>query len=157
MASLGHNESITLEVMAVVLVLVGKPSFTMSHYIFMGPVYAIMVLGHTTGTNNWLYIEPKFQLSVLNITLMCYILWKNHYLKNCWLIISEVLWHSFVTSLVECYKMVLAIIMSVPENVWDECYRTCSRYLHKCYWAGYCCAQVTYVTLSYSLYTIVRK
>ena len=41
-----------------------------------------------------------------------------------------------VTSLVECYETVLAIIMSVPENVWDECYRTCSRYLHKCYW-GY--------------------
>ena len=42
----------------------------------------------------------------------------------------------FVTSLVECYEMVLAIIMSVPENVWDEFYRTCFRYLHKCYW-GY--------------------
>ena len=41
-----------------------------------------------------------------------------------------------VTSLVECYEMVLAIIMSVPENVWDESYRTCSSYLHKCYW-GY--------------------
>ena len=38
-----------------------------------------------------------------------------------------------VTSLVECYEMVLAIFMSVPENVWDECYRTCFRYLHKCY------------------------
>ena len=38
-----------------------------------------------------------------------------------------------VTSLVECYEMVLAIIMSVPENVWDECYCTCSSCLHKCY------------------------
>ena len=38
-----------------------------------------------------------------------------------------------VTSLVECYEMVLAIIMSVPENVWDECYSTCSSYLHMCY------------------------
>ena len=38
-----------------------------------------------------------------------------------------------VTSLVECYEMVLAIIMAVPENVWDECYCTCSSYLHKCY------------------------
>ena len=43
---------------------------------------------------------------------------------------------AIVTSLVVCYEMVLAIFMSVPENVWDECYRTCSRYLHKCYW-GY--------------------
>ena len=33
-----------------------------------------------------------------------------------------------VTSLVECYEMVLAIFMSVPENVWDECFCTCSRY-----------------------------
>ena len=41
-----------------------------------------------------------------------------------------------VASLVECYEMVLAVIMSVPENVWDECYRTCSSYLHTCY-CGY--------------------
>ena len=39
----------------------------------------------------------------------------------------------YVTSLVECYEMVLAIIMSVPENVRDECYRTCFRYLQQCY------------------------
>ena len=29
-----------------------------------------------------------------------------------------------VTFLVECYDMVLAVVMSVPENVWDECYCT---------------------------------
>ena len=41
--------------------------------------------------------------------------------------------HACVASLVECYEMVLAIIVSVPENVWDECYCTCSSYLHKSY------------------------
>ena len=41
-----------------------------------------------------------------------------------------------VTSLVEYYEMVLAVIMSVPENVWDECYWTCSSNLHECY-CGY--------------------
>ena len=50
--------------------------------------------------------------------------------------IWEDVFHYIVTSLVECYEMVLAIIMSVPENVWDECYCTCFRYLHQCYW-GY--------------------
>ena len=35
-----------------------------------------------------------------------------------------------------CTVMFTGIIMSVPENVWDECYCTCFRYLHQCYW-GY--------------------
>ena len=35
-----------------------------------------------------------------------------------------------------CYEIVLTVIMSVPEYVWEECCRTCSSYLHKCYW-GY--------------------
>ena len=38
-----------------------------------------------------------------------------------------------VASLMECYEMFLAVIMSVHENVWDECYYTHSSYLHKCY------------------------
>ena len=41
-----------------------------------------------------------------------------------------------VTSPVECYEMVLAVIVSVPENVRDDCYCTSSSYLHKCY-SGY--------------------
>ena len=36
-------------------------------------------------------------------------------------------------SLVECYNMVLAVIMYEPENVLDECYWIYIGYLHKCY------------------------
>ena len=43
---------------------------------------------------------------------------------------------TIVTSLLGCYEMVLAVIMSVPENVRDKCYCTFSRYLHNCY-CGY--------------------
>ena len=65
-----------------------------------------------------------------------------------------------VTSLVECYEMVLAVIMSVSENVWDEWNWTCSSYLHECY-CGYKLVTAVHMwlnfTLSYSLYRMSRK
>ena len=65
----------------------------------------------------------QFIFSIIGITET----WLNDY--NCDLYSLN----GYVTSLVECSEMVLAIIISVPENVRDECCCTCFSYLHKCY------------------------
>ena len=48
--------------------------------------------------------------------------------------------------------MVLAVIIAVPENVWDECYCTYSSYLYKFY-CGY--QLVTAVHSDYILHSLI--
>ena len=101
-------------------------------------------------------IKPRYNENLLqwvkvfvSWVVQCQVLsWVCNWQAGCWHMVYifssypesfwfDIYWiHNIVTSLVECYEIVLAIIMSVPENVWDECYCTCSSYLHKCY-CGY--------------------